>query len=180
MWDKHLFEHGGVIVVNVGAFAIFLVGFFFLLGKWVEGLALGAQLETIIDQGINGEMLEILGTSAASTIRQHISNITLPDMGAEDRAVDRQNRDIRTSALLVTIPSGIGAMVLGSLVIFFTTTKPMRARRLLQSLSMTAMMIFAVLVVEVSFAMLVSRNYKTTPTKWVVAQVFDALLAKKS
>ena len=170
---KALAEHAGGVLINVGAFAIFLTAFFFTVGSWIERLAVESQLEIIVDQGINGAVLDILGANTAGSIRKAIGDITLPDMAVADRAAARRNEALMTKALQVAIPAGVLTMFAGAVLVGLGTR---RSVKIYQSLSMAAMMILAVFMVELAFALLVSRSYKTTPTSWAAAQFLDALL----
>jgi hypothetical protein len=169
--------HIGCILLNVGAFAIFLTTFFFTLGTWIERGAVESQVNMIIDQGLNGVVAEILRAGSGPQVRQIIKDVQLPDMSEADEDVAQRNASLMATAFLVTIPAGVLMMAVGIGTIGVASGK---VKEIFRSMSMTAIMIVSVFSVELAFASLVSKNYKTTPTSWVLGQVVDGLLQARA
>lgn len=176
-----------IVLINVLAFSLFILFFFFVMTAKVEQDVVKKSVTDLVSE-FSEELKMFLPADQLPAIAQALKNFKLPDMSNADKQVEDQNAKLKKQALVVlgSAAAGVAALVI---VWFFVMRAVVRkgnptAQRGIAYPDMrkvglvTGFSFIAVAITEFVFLYTVAARFKPLDKNKVKVAMLEALMAK--
>ncbi len=156
------------IILHVVLLATFIGLFYFLYATGIERRVITSQVDRLI-LDITSDLKIILSDTERQKIAAIFTNLTTPDMSAEDQKAAKSNAELFKKASLVlglVFVIGISAVIILSFVYHFSLTDMLKE---------SAVILITAAATEFVFLSFFARNYRSLDPNMVKSNVVKAM-----
>jgi len=133
------------VFINVLFFSVFITMFFFIYGSFIEKSVISTQMDILTTEITNNT--KIFGSNFDKLLLKYVNNINLPDLSAQDHAIETSNKNI----IKTTITANVILVIILIGIIYYIYKKSNNSIEINQIISDNLVILIFIALTEYSF-----------------------------
>jgi len=133
------------VFINVLFFSVFITIFFFIYGSFIEKSVISTQMDILTTEITNNT--KIFGSNFDKLLLKYVNNINLPDLSAQDHAIETSNKNI----IKTTITANVILVIILIGIIYYIYKKSNNSIEINQIISDNLVILIFIALTEYSF-----------------------------